>query len=163
MRNSNREDDVAHLEERFEALSTRIQEHGVDVVTEAKMSQWQEVLTRELRKIEGRLEQEVVDLEGKGIASLKLTALERAVDEIRRDSEAEKTGMRTLVQCLRRQISTIEVDVTEVLKRQKKIEAKLIELDQDMTDLSRDQEAKRAEMKDVRMNIEKTESQVKDV
>ena len=73
-------------------------ERGVDVETEAKLTQWREAMAKELMKIEERLDRDAVDAEKKGVAALKIAALERRVEEVKRDAENEKMGMRTLMQ-----------------------------------------------------------------
>ena len=84
----------------MESLTARVLERGVDVATEAKLLQWQESMGKELAKIEERLDGDAADADRKSVASLKIAALERRMEETRRDAENEKMGMRTLMQRL---------------------------------------------------------------
>ena len=82
----------------FESLTARVLEQGVDVATEVKLTQWQDSMSRELEKLEQRLDSEAFETEKKGVADMKIAAIERRVEETRKDAENEKMGMRTLMQ-----------------------------------------------------------------
>ena len=79
-------------------MTARVLEQGVDVATETKLAQWRDSMTRELEKLEQRLDSEAFEAEKKGVADMKIKALERKLEETRKDAENEKMGMRTLMQ-----------------------------------------------------------------